>query len=182
MRWVFCNLMLNHILYASDLGLFGPVVLEHVCELAHRHSAKVTVVHAVEPVGLFADTLLEIYVPKEEKDALKHHGYKEAMAAIGERVRQAFEEDFLHVNGTKSAIEDVLVVDGEPSQVIMDTARFIDADLIVMGTHGGASDSATAIGSVASKVMQLSRVPIYLVPTTPKEAYMGGACGKARNM
>ena len=166
--------MLNHILYATDLGLYGPVILEHVCELAQRHGATVTVVHAVEPVGLFADALLEVYVPKSEKDALKDHGYEEVMAEIGVRVKQAFEDDFLHINGNTHAIKDVLVLDGEPSQVIMAAAKNVGADLIVLGTHGGVSETATAIGSVASKVMQLSHVPVYLVPTTPKQAYLSG--------
>ncbi|MEZ5512155.1 MAG: universal stress protein [Gammaproteobacteria bacterium] len=59
------------------------------------------------------------------------------------------------------------VVGGEPAQVILEQAEHINADLIVMGTHGGRSTSQTPIGSVASKVMQLSRIPIYLVPTVP---------------
>lgn len=167
--WKFCYLMLKNILYASDLGLYGPFILEHVCELACKHNAKVTVVHAVEPVSIFADALLETYVPQNEKEALKDHGYEAVMATISHRVRQAFEDDFIDLNGSKECIADVMVLDGDPSQVIMAVAKNIDADLIILGTHGGHSESRIAIGSVASKVMQLSHVPIYLVPTTPKE-------------
>ncbi|RLT98687.1 universal stress protein [Ketobacter sp.] len=157
--------MLKNILYATDLGLFGPFILEHVCELATKHNARVTVIHAVEPVSVFAGALLETYVPKEDKAALKLHGYEAVMTTIRARVRQAFEEDFIDMRASRDCIQDVLVLDGEAGEVILETARSIDADIIVMGSHGGHSDHNTAIGSVASKVLQLSHIPIYLVPT-----------------
>ena len=157
--------MLKNILYATDLGLFGPFILEHVCELATKHGAGVTVIHAVEPVSVFAGALLETYVPKEDKAALKLHGYEAVMATIRARVRQAFEEDFIDLSASRECIQDVLVLDGEACEVILETARNIDADLIVLGSHSGRSDHNTAIGSVASKVLQLSHIPIYLVPT-----------------
>ena len=157
--------MLKHIFFATDLGLFGPFILEHVCELAIKHDARVTVIHAVEPVSVFAGALLETYVPKEDKAALKLHGYDAVMTTIRARVRQAFEEDFIDMSASRVCIQDVLVLDGEACDVILETASRVDADLIVMGSHGGHSDRNTPIGSVASKVLQLSQVPIYLVPT-----------------
>lgn len=172
--------MLKNILYAADLGLFGPFILEHVCELALKHNARVTVVHAVEPVSVFAGALLETYVPKEDKAALKLHGYDAVMATIRARVRQAFEEDFIDFKGSRDCIHDVQVVDGEACKVILDAALRIDADLIVMGTHGGHSDRSTAIGSVATKVLQLSHVPIYLVPTTQNRELQQTALRKMR--
>lgn len=159
--------MLKNILYATDLGLFGPFILEHVGELAKMHGARVTVVHAIEPVSVFADALLATYVPQDSMLALREHGYEAVLATIRARVRQAFHEDFIDFNGSTEWIADVQVVGGEPAQVILDQADLTHADLIVMGRHGGRSDSQTALGSVASKVLQLSRVPIYLVPTSP---------------
>jgi len=157
--------MLDKILYATDLGLFGPYILEHVCELATKHNAEVTVIHAVEPVSVFAGALLETYVPQEDKAALKMHGYEAVMSTIRARVKQAFEDDFIDMHAARHCIKDVMVQDGEACQVILDIANEIDADIIVMGTHGNKSSHSTALGSVASKVLQLSPVPIYLVPT-----------------
>ena len=159
--------MLKNILYATDLGLYGPFILEHVGELAKRHDAQVTVVHAVEPVSVLADALLATYVPESSMNALKLHGYDAVLTTIRAKVKQAFADDFIDFKGDSDWIRDVQVVGGEPAQVILEQAEIINADLIVMGTHGGRSGSRTAIGSVASKVLQLSRIPIYLVPTTP---------------
>ena len=159
--------MLKNILYATDLGIYGPFILEHVGELAKRHDAQVTVVHAVEPVSVLADALLSTYVPEASMHALKLHGYEAVLTTIRARVRQAFADDCIDYRGSTDWIKDVLVIGGEPAQVILNQAETLNADLIIMGTHGGRSGSRTAIGSVASKVLQLSRIPIYLVPTVP---------------
>ena len=156
--------MIKTILYATDLGLFGPFILEHVCELANRHDARVTVVHAVEPVGLLADALLETYLTEADKARLNAHGYDAVMATIRARVIQAFEEDFIDFKGPRKQVKDVRVLSGEASTVILTEAEKIGADLIVLGTHGNGS-GATALGSVASKVLQLCKMPVYLVPT-----------------
>ena len=159
--------MLKNILYATDLGICGPFILEHVGELAKRHDARVTVVHAIAPVSIFADALLETYVPIETKAALKQHGYDAVMSTIRAKVRRAFQDDFIDFKGSADWIVDVQVIGGDPAQVILGQAELTQADLIVMGSHSGRSKVQTPLGSVASKVLQLSRIPVYLVPTNP---------------
>ena len=87
--------MLKTILYATDLGLYGPFLLEHVCELARRHGARVHVVHAIEPIGLFADAILKTYVPDTVKSELQQGGIESVRDAIRLQVKHAFEDDFI---------------------------------------------------------------------------------------
>ncbi len=44
------------------------------------------------------------------------------------------------------------------------TARRSGADLIVMGSHGRTGVARVLLGSVASKVLMLSAVPVMIVP------------------
>ncbi len=74
--------VISRILYPSDLGLYGRHVLNHVMCLAGRHEARVRVVHAVEPMGVFADTVLDTYIPEELIHELRVDGQHEVMAAI----------------------------------------------------------------------------------------------------
>lgn len=55
---------------------------------------------------------------------------------------------------------------GEPVASIVETARRMDADLIVMGTHGKAGTSAFWAGSIAPRVCSRTRLPLLLVPVT----------------
>ncbi len=158
--------MLKTILYATDLGLYGPFLLEHVCELARRHGAQVHVVHAIEPIGLFADAILKTYIPDTIKSELQQGGIESVRDAIRLQVKHAFEDDFIDFEGDRGWIADVHVVDGSPAEVILKQAERLGVDLIVLGTHGGAANPTTALGSVANKVLQLARVPVYLVPTS----------------
>lgn len=158
--------MLKTILYATDLGLYGPFLLEHVCELARRHGAQVHVVHAIEPIGLFADAILKTYIPDTIKSELQQGGIESVRDAIRLQVKHAFEDDFIDFEGDRGWIADVHVVDGSPAEVILKQAERLGVDLIVLGTHGGSANPTTALGSVANKVLQLARVPVYLVPTS----------------
>ncbi len=53
---------LRSILYATDLGLYAPYVLQHALSLAKAFGAELHVVHAVEPMGLFAESVLQTYL------------------------------------------------------------------------------------------------------------------------
>ncbi|CBL45262.1 Universal stress protein UspA [gamma proteobacterium HdN1] len=163
--------MLKTILYATDLGLYGPFLLEHVCELARCHQAQVYVVHAIEPISLFADALLKTFVPDMAKSELEHGGIESVRAAIRVQVKRAFEDDLIDFQEDKEWIADVQVLEGSPAEVILKEAERLHVDLIVLGTHAGNNDRGTAIGSVANKVLQLSRVPVYLVPTHSVRGY-----------
>lgn len=52
---------------------------------------------------------------------------------------------------------------GEPEQVIADVARTHHCDLIVMGTRGMGTIKNLLLGSVANKVLHLTKVPVLLI-------------------
>lgn len=161
--------MVKKIIYATDLGIYGSYLLEHVSDLAERHKAKVVVVHAIEPLSPFADAVLEAFVPEDDKKNLKMEGIENVLDTIRLRVMAAFEDDFIDYDGDREWLEDVLVVAGNAPDVILQQAREQNADLIVIGSHGkGMNSNYISIGSVASKVLQLSEIPVYLVPTQTK--------------
>ena len=159
--------MVKTILYATDLGIYGPYLLEHDSDLAQRHRAKVVVVHAIEPLSPFADAVLEAYVPEDARQCLKTKGIDEVLDTIRRQVLAAFEDDFIDYEGNRDWLEDVRVVAGRAPDVILSESQRLHADLIVIGSHGSHNNdnSFTSIGSVASKVLQLSQVPVYLIPT-----------------
>ena len=55
------------------------------------------------------------------------------------------------------------VVMGEPASVIVRSAEEWGADQIVMGTHGRGMLGSLFLGSVAQRVVHLSKVPVLLV-------------------
>jgi nucleotide-binding universal stress UspA family protein len=59
---------------------------------------------------------------------------------------------------------DVLLDRGLPSDQILDHARSLPADLIVMGTHGAGGFQHLVLGSVTEKVLRQATCPVLTVP------------------
>ena len=156
--------MIKTILYPTDLGLHGAFLLQHVAELAMRHDAQVVAVHAVEPLGVFADAVLETYIPQDMIGDLRDYGMPAVMEAIRQQVVEAFQEDFIDLPVEPSRFSDVRVVRGMPADVVLEQQQLVSADLIVMGACGAEGDRMGLLGSTASKVLHYSPVPVYLVP------------------
>lgn len=157
--------MIRKILYATDLGLYGPYVLQHVIALAEHFDAKIVVVHAVTPIGVFADSVLETYIPDSLKQELREHGLDEVMHMIRDRVIEAFEDELNEgQTGDRQYISDVRVIQGMAADVVLGQAKNTGADLIVVGANSVDGEHRTMLGSVANKILQLSDVPVYLVP------------------
>ena len=155
--------MINNILYATDLGLYAPYVLQHVMSLASRHDAQVNAVHAIEPMGVFAESTLSAHMPGQEVQELRRRGFRDVMDSIREQVEHAFEDEFNEGSYDVSLINGIQVVHGKPADVILETASQCNADLIVMGSCSQASEKPT-LGCVASRVLNESSIPVFLVP------------------
>ena len=155
--------MINNILYAADLGLYGPYLLQHVISLASKHNAKVHTVHAIEPMGVFAESILSTYMPASEVQQLRGGGFNQVMDKIRQQVENAFEDEFIESNCNVQLINAIQVVRGKPVDVIIETAQQCNADLIVLGSSSQPSEKPR-LGSVASRVLNESTVPVFLVP------------------
>ena len=57
-----------------------------------------------------------------------------------------------------------VVIATKVDEAILEKAIEVDADMIVMGTHGRRGLSRAVIGSVADRVLRHSPVPVVLVP------------------
>ncbi|WP_454255387.1 universal stress protein [Pseudomonas sp. Marseille-Q8238] len=156
--------MVRTILYATDLGLYAPYVLQHALNLSRSFKAELYVVHAVAPMGLFAESVLQTYLDEATLAELRNKGLSTVMASIEQRVLEGFRDELGDVQQDAQLINNVRVVQGDPSHVILDEARKLAVDLLVIGSHSHGADQETALGRTAARVLQLSEIPVYLVP------------------
>ena len=153
------------ILYATDLGPHGAEVFNHAFSLAKQYDAKIHVVHALEPMSDYAQSLVETFVPPDTLKTLHQEGFEQVHQEMHRRLEK-FCEDSLHPEA-KTVVADMRVVEGHPAQVILDEAQRIGADLIVLGSHGQTTLGEMFMGSVAHKVLIKDRnpgIPVFLVP------------------
>ena len=167
--------MIQTILFATDMGLHTHYLLHHVNEMAGQYKAKVVVVHAMEPPGCLGDALVKSYQGGGNSE-LTQEGISRIAAGVKTRIIDILEEEFMDGQQGLSQIRDVRVVAGKPVEVILQEARHCDADLIILGGHGQDTSSPHLLGSVTSRVLQTSRVPIYMVPLVRSYRHQIAAC------
>ncbi|MCQ4347384.1 universal stress protein [Pseudomonas stutzeri] len=156
--------MIRSILYATDLGLYAPYVLQHAASLARTHHADLYVLHVVEPLGLFAESLLQTYLDAAALGELHRHGLERIMASIEQRVFEEFCDELQESAEEAAPIRAVQVQLGDPPQVILQFAEDLAAELIVIGSHSQGPRASALLGRTCLRLLQQTRVPVYLVP------------------
>lgn len=128
--------MYNKILVAIDLSEQSDKVLAKAQKLIEQHQCDYQVVFAYEqpvfPWGELAITLPPI-------------DFSELRDNIAQQFKQTVAKSGLDGEKTK-------VVDGMVAEAILEQAQTIDADLIVIGSHG-VSGVQALLGSTADKVL-----------------------------
>ncbi|AZC19852.1 MULTISPECIES: universal stress protein [Pseudomonas] len=156
--------MIRSMLYATDLGVYAPYVMQHALELARTFNADLHVVHAVEPMGLFAESVLQSYLDEQSLNEFHRQGLNTVMANIEQRVLDSFREELGEGMQDLTLIQSVRVLQGDPSQVILEQTAKLSVDLLIVGSHSHGVGAQTPLGRTAARVLQLAKVPVYLVP------------------
>ena len=156
--------MIRSMLYATDLGHYAPVVMQHALALARTFKAELYVVHAVEPMGLFAESVLQSYLDEQALNEFHSQGLNNVMVNIEQRVLDSLREELEEGQQDLKVIQSVRVFQGDPSQVILQQAEKLSVDLLILGSHSHGAGGETPLGRTAARVLQLSKVPVYLVP------------------
>ncbi|KPB28403.1 universal stress protein [Pseudomonas amygdali] len=161
--------MVRSMLYATDLGLYAPYVTPHALALARTFNAGLYVIHVVEPMGLFAESVLQSHLGEEALKELRGKGVNTFLDAIEQRVLDGFREELGDGHADLSLIRTIRVVQGEPASVIIEQAHKLEVDLLVVGSHSRRIEEGTSIGRTAARVLQFSDVPVYMVPMMLKK-------------
>lgn len=141
------GIRLNRILVPVDFSDCSLEAVEYAALMAQRHGAALRLLHVLEPVSYGLDfTLLRSEKREEMRERLT--------ARLGAMTRALVEAKIQ---------ADSQVRGGTPFESILDSARTIPADLIVMGTHGRRGLSHALSGSVAEAVLRRSGCPVLTV-------------------
>lgn len=104
--------MIRSILYATDLGIYAPVVMQHALGMARGFSADLYVIHVVEPMGLFTESVLQSYLDEQSLNQLQQQGMHTMLMNIEQRVLDSFRDDLLEGDQELALIRSVKVLQG----------------------------------------------------------------------
>ena len=155
--------MIRSMLYATDLGVYAPFVMQHAVALARSFNAQLYVIHAVEPMGLIAESVLQSYLDESTLDRLHNHGLSAVMAGIETKVLQSLRSDLGDDEPDLALIRAVRVLQGDPAEVILDQAQRLKVDLLVLGSHGRSALSQALLGSLAQHYLHKAPCDVFVV-------------------
>lgn len=153
--------MWKTLLVPHDFSPCAARALRTAVDLAKVHGAELTLVHVSElPVNLPPSTLVtpgNTDRPLRVDDYTKR-GALQQLEAIAEPLRR----EGLTVR--------TMAVTGDVADEIIDVAKQVSAEALVVGTHGRTGLSHLLLGSVAEKVVRGASVPVACVRTDAPEA------------
>ena len=155
---------ITKILCASDLSVFSSHMLRYAISIAESENASITLFHAIEPLGVLADAMLETYIPQDFMGQVKTKGMPSIIEAIRQQVIESVAEECESLNIPPVLIDDILVEVGTAEDVILKAIKEHKIDLLLCGSGGQDEKNPTPLGSTASKLLQLSPVPVLMVP------------------
>jgi nucleotide-binding universal stress UspA family protein len=144
--------MFERILVSVDSSADSDKAVRVTADLARRYSAQVVVVHGRD---------LRVVPPPATGTPMPPRSFdleseEEARKIVDDAV-EALRKDGVEAQG------EVLTTRGHIADHILDAARVMDADLIVLGSRGMSRFYQMVIGSVANKIIQLASCPVLLV-------------------
>ena len=140
------------ILLAIDGSKFAQVAIEALIRQATPQGTEVRVLHVIEPIPIYPDGQAWGYGPEASQVLKEQRNEAEELVA---RAGQTLREKSFKV---MTAIEE-----GNPKEVIIDSAAEWHADLIVVGSHGRKGLDRFFMGSVSDAVARHAHCSVQIV-------------------
>lgn len=154
----------QNILVATDLTPNSANAFRHAVMLARQHNANIHLMHVVAQVDTSMRSYLSSVLGQGRLEELEQKHEQEAYARLKKELTDFAEaelsdhpEDMKRFSGSEVAV-------GNPVICILAAADKLDADVIVMGTHSKRGLEHAFLGSVAEKVLQKSKRPVFVIP------------------
>lgn len=149
---------MKRFLIAIDYNPVSEKVVQEGYQLAKSLGAEVCLIHVLDDAGLYQ---------AQYPTFLGYDGY----TGIGPDYDLALElhniaEDFLekaasHLGDPKVKTH---LAEGDTAKALLHYAEQWNADVIVMGTHSHSVLEKLLMGTVAEKVLEKTKIPVYMVP------------------
>ncbi len=144
---------IKRILFATDDSESAQFAFSYAACFARQFDAKVTLLHVVPELKdmVAFDFGIERSVAAQKWFSLNNEYFLEVKERFKEVARDHYSAD---------AIDEIMVVKGNPVKQILSMAGEKNCDLIVMGSKGHGSLEDAMMGSTVIDVLRRSKIPV----------------------
>jgi nucleotide-binding universal stress UspA family protein len=153
---------IRRILCPVDFSAHSRRALDHAIALARCYKSTVTVQHVFSAAPIAAvSSGPAVFQPI-------------VLTPVDREQLLADVKAFAEQEGAPGVTLDAAVCEGQAATEILEQATRMQADLIVIGTHGRSGFELLLLGSVTDKVLRKARCPVMTVPTRLPDAVPAG--------
>ncbi len=153
---------IKKILYCTRIGPNSAYIYRHAVALAEKFDGAITVLHVMETLTPDQEALIDGYIGPDTIHEVVEHEEQEAEARIKKHLK-SFCSRFAEEKGASCHVEEIIVAEGSPAEVIVKQSVSIGADVIVIGAHAHSSIMEALLGSTTQKVIRKSAIPVFVV-------------------
>lgn len=143
--------MFKHILLATDGSDIAQKAGDTAIALAQVHGAQLTATFVIDPYP---------YTALGEDCSQAYQTYMHAAQAASVT---ATEQLFAQAKAANVALDKRVVEGDDVATAIIAASKELQADVIVMGSHGRSGIERLLLGNVANKVLYMSTMPVLVV-------------------
>lgn len=140
---------MENIIYPTDFSDTANIALPYALELARKTGAAVHIIHAIEEPYDFAPMVQDV---KKEVNRKVEVLLRDMVEDI--RKEQKYQEVDIQTH----------IKTGRTRYAIMDEARNLSADMIVIGTKGRTGLEKIFLGSTAAELIEHTSTPVWAIP------------------
>ncbi len=140
--------VIKHILVPIDFSHNSKAALSYSSDFAGKFNAEIHLLYVIEPIIYAPDfSLGQITMPSVETGDLEKRAYEELQSLAN--------------SGIPSSIKSSVTVSiGKPFTEIIDYAKKLNIDLIIISSHGHSSVESILFGSTSEKVVRKAPCPV----------------------
>jgi nucleotide-binding universal stress UspA family protein len=152
---------MKKVLIALDYNPTAQKVAEVGFSMAKSMKAEVILLHVItDPV---------FYSTSGYSPIMGFEGYIDVTPMQLENVEGLKDASLQYLNKSKQHLGDIniktIVKEGDFADAILETAKEMNADIIVIGSHSRKWLENVVMGSVTEKVLHHTTIPLFIVPT-----------------
>ena len=154
---------IKKILYPTDLSENAKHAFSYAADLAQRYDAMVTILYVMEDMNYAVEFQVRGMLGGKEWDKVKSEKRNQLTQKIKAKIEDFCQEMDSKIDSCRLLVEDIQITSGNPTEEILDAAKNINADMIVMGSYGYNILVGAIIGGTARKVVKNSEIPVLVV-------------------
>ncbi len=152
---------MKKVLIALDYNPTAQKVAETGFSMAKSMNAEVVLLYVIsDPV---------IYSTSGYSPIIGFNGYTNVTSIVLDSVDGLKDASLQYLDKTRQHLGDktiqATVKEGDFADTILETAKEVHADIIVLGSHSQKWLENVLMGSVAEKVLQHTFIPLFIIPT-----------------